>query len=154
MNVVTLLGFSGLWQTETTYKLLLFVGLLPFILKQELKEIKLASQILFMGVVMFVLIFSWLLISKPWKDGNKSIMDSSYYTPSMDYKMVSACSNVLVAFAFITSLFPMQQSLQVKTDKNTLVAVRHSLVMSFVAYSLVGILGSLFYGPSVNIDVL
>ena len=103
---------------------------------------------------MFVLIFSWLLISKPWKDGNKSIMDSSYFTPSMDYKMVSAVSNVLVAYSFITSLFPMQQSLEVKTDKNTLVAVRHSLVMSFVTYSLVGILGSLFYGQSVNIDVL
>ena len=109
---------------------------------------------MFFGVLMFILTFTWLLVSKPWKDEARALTDYSFYAPSMDYKMVSAVSNILVAYSFITSLFPMQQSLADKSGKNTLIAVRQSLVMSFITYSLIGILGSLFYGQTVNIDVL
>jgi amino acid permease len=103
---------------------------------------------------MFILTFAWLLLSKPWKDEVGVLTNQGYLAPSMDYKMVGAVSNILVAFCFVTSLFPMQQSLADKSGKNTMKAVRQSIFMSFFTYSLIGILGSLFYGQTVKIDVL
>jgi len=66
---------KNFFASQTFYVLLLASGLLPLVVKKELRELKIASVILFLGVASFILIFIIQLIVEGVGRNNK---DSDY----------------------------------------------------------------------------
>lgn len=81
------------------YVVLLGLSLVPLVIKKELKELKIASILLFLGVTAFLLILTFQLIF----EGNFDNPDKnykSYFELDRDLNFVKGLSMILVAFSF------------------------------------------------------
>ena len=110
--------------SRATFVILLALGLIREILKKDLKELKIVSVILFMGVISFVALIAEELISKEQdKIPNKDTDTSEYWIGSWDMKALTGFSVLFTAFNMQGSIFPMFNSLKEKTNKNALRAI-------------------------------
>ena len=102
---------SNFFGSKTFYVLLLAAAMLPLVVKKELKELKVASVILFVGILSFIFIFIGQLI---WEEANENIDDDygQYYKLDFELESVKGISIIIVAFSFQQNLFPMFNSLK------------------------------------------
>jgi len=77
----------------------LAAGLFPLIIKKELKELKIASVILFMGISAFILIFTGQLLFEGEKENTDSSQDV-YYSVDTDLTLIKGISILMVAYSF------------------------------------------------------
>jgi len=87
----------------------------PAILKKEMKEMKIVSVILFIGISAFILLFAGQLIF----EGNSENKDkdiSPYFTPECSLSSVKGLSMILVAYNFQDNIYPMYCSLKEKSN--------------------------------------
>ena len=139
--------------TRATFVVLLAAALIKEILKKDLKELKIVSVILFVGVLSFVALIAEELITKkvvPNQDKDTSL----YWTGSWDMKALTGFSILFTAFNMQGSIFPMFNSLKVKTNKNALKAVDQCLLGCSAVYILIGVLALYFFGSDLQTDVL
>ena len=74
-------------------------ALFPMIIKKELKELKIASVILFLGVSSFILIFTFQLLFEGNYDNNDKDY-SEYFVVSHDLGVIKGFAIIIVAFSF------------------------------------------------------
>ena len=82
------------------YECLLGVGLLPIIMKKELKEMKLASLILFYSVIVFTVLLFFSMVTQDWEGSNSYIGNAKYWIPEADYRVITSMSSIFVAFSY------------------------------------------------------
>jgi len=82
---------DSIFKTRGLYVILFGIALFPFIIKKELQELKIASQILFAGVLSFIVILSYQIAFQ----GNFLNDDTSYdyyWTADLDMTFIKGFS--------------------------------------------------------------
>ena len=85
--------------SKTFFVFLLGGLMLPLVIKKELKELKIASVILFVGIFSFIFIFIGQLLFEAHKEN----MDESYYdyyTLDLELDSIKGIAIIIVAFSF------------------------------------------------------
>ena len=131
------------------YAIVLGALLTPIILKKELKELKIVSVILFMGIASFLLIFSAQLIFEGNFENEDESYDS-YYILDRDLNFIKGFSIILVAFSYQQNLFPMFNSLKVQTNEECIKACNLALGSTCVIYISIAMLGVFFFGSNIE----
>ena len=85
--------------SKTCYVLVLALMTLPFIIRKELKELKIASLILFFGVSAFILIFTFQLIFEGAAENTDEDW-SSYFTVDRDISTIKGVAIIIVAYSY------------------------------------------------------
>lgn len=116
-------SMSGAWiNSRATFCIALALSLGKEILKKELKELKIVSIILFVGVLSFVALIAEELLTKNTTP-NIDTSTAEYWTVSWNINALTGFSVLCTAFNLQGCLFPMYNSLKEKTDKNALKAI-------------------------------
>ena len=145
---------KNFFASKTFYVLLLAVSLMPIVLKKELKELKIASVILFLGVASFILIFTCQLIFEGIGHNNHDSNFNNYFTVDLELSSIKGVAIIMVAFSFQQNLFPMYNSLKEQTNAECLRASRYSLYCTGMVYVIVALLGVFFFGSVVEQNIL
>lgn len=146
-------GKNGFWSSRVIYILMLAAALFPLIIRKELKELKIASLILFLGVASFIFIFLFQILF----EGNFDNLDESYseyLVMKNDIKDIKGIAIIIVAFSFQQNVFPMYNSLKEQSNENALRASRKALGIIFVVYVITAVLGLFFFGSVIDQNVL
>lgn len=93
-------GDDSIWTKRPTYAITLGAMLTPLVLKKELKELKIVSVILFLGIASFLLIFSGQLIFEGKPEVNHDETTEPYYKLDTDLNFIKGFSIILVAFSY------------------------------------------------------
>ena len=98
------------------YVIVLAIFLTPMVLKKELKELKLASVLLFTGVSLFLIINSYNLLFE--KVPNPDTVSDEYFQINYDLSFIKGLSSILVAFMAQFSVFPVYKKLEQQSNEN------------------------------------
>ena len=119
VSLISQLFYNGLKNGIVTerafYAVILGIMMFPLIIKKELKELKIASVILFLGIASFLMILTFQLIFEGNFDNNDETYES-YYILDRDLNFIKGLSIILVAFSFQQNLFPMFNSLSEQSN--------------------------------------
>ena len=100
-----------------------------FVIKKEIQELKIASLILFIGIIGFLVVLGIRLIAKE-PEGEKT----DFWGPEWGVDLVGTIPTVLLAYAFQTAFFPVYESLKDKTYANGIKISIASMLFVFVIY--------------------
>ena len=84
--------------TRACYVILLAAVLFPMVIKKELKELKIASVILFLGISSFIVILTGQIIFEPSLNEDKEF--TRYWDVDKDLTVVKGLSMIIVAYGF------------------------------------------------------
>jgi len=151
--VFSLTGKENFWSSRILY-ILILAGLLVIpLLQKELKEIKMVSVVLFLSIGLFLVLMMLQLIM----DGSALNPDedrSIYYRVHWNLKLMTAFGIILTAYGFQQNLFPIYQSLAIKTTGETLKATGWGLIMAYFLYVMTGILALYVFGTGISSSVM
>tara|TARA_B110000285_G_C15055944_1_gene579575 strand:- start:761 stop:1438 length:678 start_codon:yes stop_codon:yes gene_type:complete len=147
--------------TRTPYILGLGLLLIPILLKKELQELHLVSLGLFISILIFIfLLFVQLLefggnefseskIDNVFKTNNKGLVFGDFNTPKAGtdfFEYISSIATILVAFGFITNLFPIFSGMKIKTNENMLKTLDLGVLCTFGIYTFMSVTCILLFG--------
>lgn len=82
------------------------VCLTPLIFKKEMHELKIASYLLFLSIILFVIVFTVQLI-EAGTDQNHDESFGQYYKFKLDRQFFTAVAVFMTAYSFQFNLFPV-----------------------------------------------
>jgi amino acid permease len=135
------------------YVLTLAAILLILIVRKQIKELKIASIFLFLGVMAFLVIFIYQLMVEGLKF-NHDHNSNGYFNHKFDLNFVKSCSILLIAFGFQINLFPILRSLKTQTNQEAMKSIHLALIATTLIYISVAILGIVSFGHLVKEDIL
>jgi len=144
---------ESIFKTRGLYVVLLGASLFPMVIKKELKELKIASIILFGGIGTFLILLACQLIFQ----GNVQNDDESYdnyYVTDQDLTFVKGFSIIIVAFGCQQQLFPMVNSLQDPSRASAMAAVNWAIGLTNIIYISIAFLGVFFFGSAIEESIL
>ena len=135
------------------YVFLLAAMCFPLIIRKNLGELKIASVVLFLGVLSFLVIIGGQLLFQ----GNTLNHDSSYksyYITDNDLNMIKGLSIIAVSTPFHTNLFPVYNALREQTNENCMKACHQTVGALTTVYLLMAGLTMFFFGTTLDQNVL
>lgn len=128
------------------------IGLFYFYVQKQISEIKAAGFILLLGVISFALILSIKVMSGM---KGKFVKDYSVWAPHFNtFGLWSNMPTLFLAYGFHATYYPVYNQLKVKTDANGMKATVYSIIICFVIYVTVGIVGVLAFGSDLKGDIM
>ena len=137
---------TSIFAQKTTYVLLLSAVMIPVFVQKKITDLKLATYLLFAGVISLLLVFVFNLISKgpvvdtPWESGKvvtaEGVMDSANIT--------------VTSYGFIINFFPIYATLREKTNRNGFISAGMALAFGITAYTIFASLAILSYGYNID----
>ena len=92
-------GTKKFFASKLCYVLVLAAITMPFIVRKELKELKIASVILFAGVSAFIIIFTFQLLFEGAAENHDTDWNS-YFTFDMEISSIKGLAIIIVAYSF------------------------------------------------------
>lgn len=127
--------------------------LTPLIFKREIHELRFASVLLFIGIFLFVVVFTVQLVTAG-ADQNDDEDFTEYYSFKVDRQFFTAVAVFMTAYSFQFNLFPVLSSLKVKTNSNGMRAITLALGLAMAIYIALSILSIYTFGSLLKPDVI
>lgn len=124
------------------YVIIIALICLPLCLKREIKELKIASILLFSGIFIFVIVLIWQLA----EEGVYAHPDENYYNVHVSRNLLTAVSVLLVAYSYQANLFSTFKSMASKKNSNYIKSLSCAIGFSSLVYTLVAILAIFLFG--------
>ena len=141
---------SSFWTSRVFTQVSLAIVMLYLILKKEIHQLKYAGfALLGMIGVFIVLLFLHFLISNPDPHPTEDLTDTK-----LDIKFFANIPTMTASYSFQPSLFTSFASLKHKTTGNGLKAGWSAIVVAYVTYSVIPLLGFGLYGANVQSNLL
>lgn len=137
------------------YLYILIIGALnvPLVIKREIKELKIASVLLFVSIILFILILIYQVIFK-----RSEINTDEDYNPYLHVKssnqFLTAVSVFMVAYGFHVNFWSTYVCLENKNNKTITKSVYGSVFLSMTVYFVVSVASVYLFGSSITANVL
>ena len=135
---------------KVIYCMFLYVVMFPNILKKEIKELKFASLLLFLGVVSLLLTFLGKTIYAAYYGKDPAVVPLKPYENG---NPIDAISILLTSYGFLLNFYPIYSSLDKRTNSNGIKATGSALIFCFIVYISFSFLGIASYGESINPNI-
>ncbi len=139
-----------IFTSKIFYCVLLFIILLKFTLKKQVKELKLTSIILFVGVISLVVIFIVKVLFKNSLDHGSVDQTSAVYTKG---SVIDSVSIIVSAYGFILNFFPVYVSIEGRNNKKALQSTSMALLFCLLIYVSFSYLAVETYGTNLNPNI-
>jgi amino acid permease len=139
--------------TRPLYVVIVGAILSPFIFKKQIHELKGASILLFVAIFMFIIVFTFQLISAG-ADQNGDEDFSEYYKFTFDRQFFTSIAVFMTAYSFQFNLFPVMNSMKAKSNVEGIKSVYYALLMAMGIYITLSVLSIYTFGSSLQADVL
>ncbi|CDW86951.1 UNKNOWN [Stylonychia lemnae] len=131
------------------YVILLYIILMPFVLKKNFKELKLTSILLIVGVISMLLIFFAKANFKSYFINENDKKVDIYQKGSI----VDSIFIVLTAYGYILNYYPIFSQLEVKTNKNGYLSPLLAMIFCFITYLSFSYFAMETYGEYLNPNI-
>ena len=112
-------GFFGImFTTKLTYVVMLYMLLLPVVVKKQVAELRFVSYLLFGGVISMMLIF----IVKAFVMGGYVPSEGAEINEYSKGSIFDSISIILTSYGFFINFYPIYSSLDNPTNKNAMKA--------------------------------
>jgi amino acid permease len=144
---------NEVWYTSKSfYVILLGVILIPVVLRKQLKQFKILATLLFTSIGIFILITFFLLTGD--LRFTRSTKEENYLFPKYSFNTFSAILTTIVAYSYHSNVFPIYNSLEVRTPANYSKVSKTGLLTTALIYMSVATIAILCFGSSLQSSVL
>ena len=141
---------SSFWTSRLFIQVSLAIVMLYLILKKEIHQLKYAGfALLGMIGVFILLLFLHYLISNPEPHPTEDLIETQ-----INIEFFASIPTMTSSYSFHPSLFTSFASLKHKTTGNGLKAGWSAIIVAFIAYSVIPLLGFGLFGANVNSNLL
>ncbi|CDW73860.1 UNKNOWN [Stylonychia lemnae] len=135
-----------IFTSKLLYIILLFLILLPFVIKKSIKDLNIAGKILFFGLTsLIVLLFAKINFKSQLSSPNDKVVEPYKYGTLADSSFI-----VMTAYGFMMSFFSIFTQLQVKTESNGFKSLIIGMLACFAIFMILSTLAVTLYGNNLQ----
>ncbi|CDW91063.1 UNKNOWN [Stylonychia lemnae] len=132
--------------SKVFYVFLLFLILLPFVIKKSIKDLNIAGKFLFFGLTsLIVLLFAKINFKEQFSSPSDKVLE-----PYKQGSLADSVFIVLTAYGFMMSFFSIFSQLQVKKNSNAQKSLFLGMITCFVIFMALSVQAVTIYGENLQ----